>query len=94
MLVLKCRIFLSHRYMKYHQHHKLNATPNLDYFGHHINVYHLIPHVGSGWNIILKGAPRIKNWMTHNTGQVMWNDWLNDIGKLKLDLRLRTLFCI
>ena len=93
MLILKCRIFLSHRYIKNHHLHKLNATPNLDYLGHPINAYHLIRHVASGWKRILNDASRINDWITHNTGQIMWNNLLNDIGKLKPTLRLRKLFC-
>ena len=80
--------------MKYHHLHKLNATPNLYYLGHPINAYHLIQHVASGWNRILNDAPRINDWITHNTGQIMWNNLLNDKGKLKLNLRLSTLFSI
>ena len=94
MLVLKCRIFLSHRYMKYHHLHKLNATPNLEYLGYPINAYYLIRHVASGWNRNSNDAPRINDWITHNTGKNMWNNLLNDIGKLKLNLRFPTLFCV
>ena len=96
MLVLKYRILLLHRYIKNHHLHKLNDTPNLDYLGHPINAYHLIRHVASGWNRILNDAPQINDWITHNTGQIIWNNLLNDIGtcKLKPTLRLRKLFCV
>ena len=94
MIILKSLIFLSHRYIKNHHLHKLNATPNLDYLGHPINAYHLIRHVASGWNRILKDAPLINDWITRNTGQIMWNNLRNDIGKLKPNVWLRTLFCL
>jgi len=40
-------------YVKNHQIHQLNQTPNYDYLGHPVNAYHFIRHVASGWASVL-----------------------------------------
>ena len=47
-------MILIFRYVQTHYMQNLNQTPNYDYLGHPINSYHLIRHVASGWNNIMK----------------------------------------
>ena len=50
--------------------HGLNGTPNYTHLGHPINAYHLIRHVASGWNKILKDKFRINLWIRSFTNSV------------------------
>ena len=34
--------------------HNLNQAPNFNHLGHPLNAYHLIRHVASGWNYLIK----------------------------------------
>ena len=36
--------------------HQLNQTPNYHYLSHPINSFHLIRHIASGWNNIMKNV--------------------------------------
>ena len=78
-----------HRYIKNHHLHKLNDNPNFDYLGHPVNAYHFIRHVASGWNRILNDGPKINKWIENNVGQIIWNNFLGDIGKLKTSFTKR-----
>ena len=73
---------------------ELNDTPNLDYLGHPINAYHFIRHVASGWKRILNDGPQIDNWIKNNAGQIIWNNFSNDIGELKILLKIDEYFLI
>ena len=44
------------RYVKHHYLHQLNQPPNYEYLGHPINSYHLVRHVASGWDNIMKNV--------------------------------------
>ena len=77
-----------YRYIKNHHLHKLNDNPNFDYLGHPVNAYHFIRHVASGWKRILNDGPKINKWIENNVGQIIWNNFLGDIGNLKLFLAI------
>ena len=78
-----------YRYIKNHHLHKLNDNPNFDYLGHPVNAYHFIRHVASGWKKILNDGPKINKWIENNVGQIIWNNFLGDIGSLKTSFTLR-----
>ena len=67
--------------MKNHYLHGLNATPNYSYLGHPINAYHLIRHVGSGWNKISKEKMEIQKWIRKNVGLMLWSNLLGHMGE-------------
>ena len=68
--------------MKNHYLHGLNATPNYSYLGHPINAYHLIRHVGSGWDKIIKDKLDIERWIRKNFGRMLWSNSFDHIGKI------------
>ena len=84
---LNCSRF--YRYIKNHHLHKLNDNPNFDYLGHPVNAYHFIRHVASGWKKILNDGPKINKWIESNVGQIIWNNFLGDIGNMKISFTLR-----
>ena len=77
-----------YRYIKNHHLHKLNDDPNFDYLGHPVNAYHFIRHVASGWKKILNDGPKINKWIESNVGQIIWNNFLGDIGNTKISFTL------
>ena len=68
------------RYTKSHYLHQLNATPNYDHLGHPINAYHLIRHVASGWNKIVKNKVEINKWAIQNSKKEHWRSFPGYIG--------------
>ena len=76
------------RYTKSHYLHQLNATPNYDHLGHPINAYHLIRHVASGWNKIVKNKVEINKWVIKNSKKEHWRNFPGYIG-----IPLATLLC-
>ena len=60
--------------------HGLNRTPSYTHLGHPINAYHLIRHVASGWNKILKDKFRINLWIRKNVGRMLWNNLFGYLG--------------
>ena len=68
------------RYTKSHYLHQLNATPNYDHLGHPINAYHLIRHVASGWNKIVKNKVEINRWVFKNSKKEHWRSFAGYIG--------------
>ena len=70
------------RYTKSHYLHQLNATPNYDHLGHPINAYHLIRHVASGWNKIVKNKVEINRWVFKNSKKEHWRSFPGYIGIL------------
>ena len=68
------------RYTKSHYLHQLNATPNYDHLGHPINAYHLIRHVASGWNKIVKNKVEINKWVMKNSKKEHWRSFPGHIG--------------
>ena len=77
-----------YRYIKNHHLHKLKDEPNFDYLGHPVNAYHFIRHVASGWKKILNDGPKINKWIESNVGQIIWNNFLGDIGNMKISFTL------
>ena len=77
-----------YRYIKNHNLHKLNDNPNFDFLGHPVNAYHFIRHVASGWKKILNDGPKINKWIESNVGQIIWNNFLGDIGNMKISFTL------